>query len=188
MSRSRWYQSGVLGTSEKSYLSESWPGKPKPWSYWNLLRQSSKWFCSTSSLKCLQTLGLKTHRGVWKHEVILKFQDPWGSDDIHVFAPSAPSRTGLGPDWQRGLQQNHVKYSQRRSEVPVAQICQPDVNQSRHPRWQRIHILAKRLTNTLFLDSVYIWKKVNKKVMDRTFLIHTLYSRGSTETLFSFFF
>lgn len=68
----------------------------------------------------------------------------------------------------------------------MAQICQSDFNQNRHPRRKRIHILAKRLTSILFLDSDYIWKKVNKKTMDRTFLIHTLYSRGSMETLFSF--
>lgn len=70
----------------------------------------------------------------------------------------------------------------------MAQICQSDFNQNRHPRRKRIHILAKRLTSTPFLDSDYIWKKVNKKTMDRTFLIHTLYSRGSMETLSFFFF
>lgn len=46
-------------------------------------------------------------------------------------------------------------------------------NQTRHPRWKRIHILAKTLMSTLLLDPVYILTKVNMKMMDRTFLIHT---------------
>ena len=45
-------------------------------------------------------------------QVILKFQHPCGSDGVHKFAHSAPSRKGLSPDWQRGLQQNIIKDSQ----------------------------------------------------------------------------
>lgn len=80
---------------------------------------------------------------------------------------------GTRPWLKTWIQQNIVKYTQQGNEIPVAQICQPDLNQTRHPRWKRIHILAKTLTSTLLLDSVYIWTKVNVKMMDRTFLIHT---------------
>lgn len=67
----------------------------------------------------------------------------------------------------------HCKVQSARKWDPCGTDLPVWLNQTRHPRWKRIHVLAKTLTSTLLLDSVYIWTKVNMKIMDRTFLIHT---------------
>lgn len=105
-------------------------------------------------------------------QVILNFQHPCGSDGGHVCSWSTELE-GTWPWLKTWIQQNIVKYSQRGNEIPVAHICQSDFNQTRHPRWKRIHILPETITSALLLDSVYIWTKVNMKMMGRTFLIHT---------------